>query len=136
MAHRPIGQVHELGPEAHSALPRVVAAGRSHAGSTDSRLHIHESADAAASLAFWSQVVEAPPSQFGRTTFKTHNPKTVRKDVGDDYHGCLVVYVRRSADLCLRIEGWCEGLAAVASGTLGSGSGVVQRQDIWFWSRE
>ena len=100
------------------------------------RLHIHESADAEASLVFWSQVVDAPASQFGRTTFKTHNPKTVRKNVGDDYHGCLVVYVRRSADLCLRIEGWCEGLAAVASGTLGSGSGVVQRQDIWFWSRE
>ena len=78
------------------------------------RLHIHQSADATEAIAFWSRVVEAPASQFGNTTIKTHNPKTVRRNVGEDYHGCLVVYVRNSASLNLQIEGWFEGLSAAA----------------------
>ncbi len=78
------------------------------------RLHIHQSADATDALAFWSKVVDAPASQFGNTTVKSHNPKTVRKNVGADYHGCLVVYVRNSAALNLQIEGWFEGLAVAA----------------------
>ena len=78
------------------------------------RLHIHQSADATDALQFWSKVVGAPQSQFGNTTIKTHNPKTVRKNVGAEYHGCLVVYVRNSAALNLQIEGWFEGLSAAA----------------------
>lgn len=78
------------------------------------RLHIHQSADATDALAFWSKAVDAPLSQFGNTTVKSHNPKTVRKNVGADYHGCLVVYVRNSAALNLQIEGWFEGLSAAA----------------------
>ena len=74
------------------------------------RLHIHESADASGALAFWSDVVGAPPSQFGRVTMKSNKPKTNRKNVGDDYHGCLLIYVRDSATLNLQIEGWCQGL--------------------------
>jgi transposase-like protein len=75
------------------------------------RLSIHESADVPSALRYWSTIVDAPPEAFGNTQLKTHNPKTVRRQVGDDYHGCLVVYVRRSADLNLQIAGWCEGLA-------------------------
>jgi hypothetical protein len=41
---------------------------------------------------------------------KRHNPKTVRKNVGDTYHGCLRIDVRRSADLYRRIEGWAEAI--------------------------
>lgn len=67
-------------------------------------------------MTFWSGVVEAPASQFGKTTIKTHNPRTVRKNVGEDYHGCLVVYVRNSAALNLQIGGWCEGVAAATQG--------------------
>ena len=33
-------------------------------------------------------------------------PADIRKNVGADYHGCLIVKVRRSADLYRRIEGW------------------------------
>jgi transposase-like protein len=76
------------------------------------RVHIHESADAAEAVAYWSEAVGAPVSQFGKSTIKTHKPKTVRKNVGRDYHGCLLVYVRNSATLNLQITGWCEGLAA------------------------
>ena len=78
------------------------------------RLHIHQSADVTDAVAFWSNVVDAPASQFGSTTIKTHNPKTVRKNVGAEYHGCLVVYVRDSPALNLQIEGWFEGLSAAA----------------------
>lgn len=78
------------------------------------RLHIHESADAEAAVRYWSTVVDAPASQFGGTTVKTHNPKTTRKNVGAEYRGCLVVYVRRSAELNLQIEGWFGGLAVAA----------------------
>ena len=63
------------------------------------RIQIHESADVPGALRFWAQVVEAAPEMFDRTTLKRHNPVTVRKNVGDDYHGCLCVTVRRSADL-------------------------------------
>jgi hypothetical protein len=63
---------------------------------------------------FWSGVVGAPETQFGKCTIKRHNPKTPRRNVGDTYHGCLVVYVRNSAELNLRIAGWCEAIAAAA----------------------
>jgi hypothetical protein len=70
------------------------------------RVQIHESADVAAAEKFWLDVTQADPAQFNRTTLKRHNPRTVRKNVGAGYHGCLVVDVRQSADLYRRIEGW------------------------------
>ena len=44
--------------------------------------------------------------QFPTPALKRHNPKTVRKNVGENYHGCLRIDVRRGADLYRRIEGW------------------------------
>ena len=61
---------------------------------------------------------------FDRTNLKRHNPATVRKNVNEDYHGCLCVSVRRSADLNLQIAGWCQGIA-VAACRLVDQSGVV-----------
>lgn len=87
------------------------------------RVAIHESADVPSALRFWSEVVAEPVEQFNRTTLKRHNPRTVRRNVGGDYHGCLCVSVHRSADLNLRISGWFEAIAAASS--LGSESGVV-----------
>jgi hypothetical protein len=78
------------------------------------RVHIHETADVDAAEGFWRDVTGAEPAQFQRPTIKRHNPKTVRKNVGDDYHGCLIVGVSQSADLYRRIEGWVR--AAVKSG--------------------
>ena len=68
-------------------------------------MSIHESADEAAARAYWSEVVHVPAADFARTTLKRHAPRTVRKNVGDDYHGCLVVDVRRSIGLYREIEG-------------------------------
>ena len=76
-------------------------------------MSIHESADVPKALTYWSEVVGVAPESFGRTQLTKHNPKTVRRNVGEDYHGCLLIYVRRSADHTLRIAGWCEGLTAL-----------------------
>jgi hypothetical protein len=76
------------------------------------QVHIHENADAGAAEEFWREVTAADPTQFQRTTLKTHNPRTVRKNVGADYHGCLIVVVRQSADLYRRIEGWVRATMA------------------------
>jgi hypothetical protein len=88
------------------------------------RILIHESADVAAAHAFWSEVVGVPASEFDRATLKRHNPRTVRRNIGEDYHGCLCVSVRRSTDLNVQIAGWFEGMAAVTS-TVVPRSGVV-----------
>jgi transposase len=69
-------------------------------------LQIHESADVAAAQRFWERVTGLDPAQFRRPTIKRHNPKTVRKNTGADYHGCLAIHVLRGADLYRRIEGW------------------------------
>ena len=78
------------------------------------RIYIHESADVEAAQRFWLEITAAPPSSFRTPTIKRHNPKTVRKNVGDEYHGCLRVDVCRSADLYRKIEGWAE--ASMAAG--------------------
>lgn len=75
------------------------------------RLQIHVSADVERALRYWSRELGAAPAAFLNTTLKKHNPATVRANVGNSYHGCLTVEVRRSADLNLRIDGWSAGLA-------------------------
>ncbi|MFI6935675.1 hypothetical protein [Streptomyces sp. NPDC050287] len=69
------------------------------------RVLIHESADIDAAHRHWADLASIDVSTFARPTIKKHNPKTVRKNTGDDYHGCLVITVARSADLYIRIEG-------------------------------
>ena len=73
------------------------------------RLYIHESADAVAAGQYWMTVTGGEAGQFKRPVLKRHNPKTVRKKVGDDYHGCLMVMVSRSAELYQQIAGWAAG---------------------------
>jgi predicted transcriptional regulator len=77
------------------------------------RVQIHENADAEAAQRFWLEVTGAHPSQLRSPTLKHHNPKTRRANVGDGYHGCLRIDVRRSGELYRRIEGWASGAMAV-----------------------
>jgi len=76
---------------------------------------IHESADVEAAEKYWADLVETDRSALGKTTLKRHNPKTVRKNVGVDYRGCLTLTVRQSAELYRRIEGWWCGIVGAAT---------------------
>lgn len=73
-------------------------------------VHIHESANVVAAQRYWREVTGASDDQFRRPSLKRHNPATVRKNTGDSYNGCLIVYLRQSGDLNRRIEGWWFGL--------------------------
>jgi hypothetical protein len=73
---------------------------------------IHESANVDAAQRYWAALADVDVSVFAKPTLKKHNPKTVRKNTGDDYHGCLVIGVARSADLYNRIDGWWSGIVA------------------------
>jgi hypothetical protein len=75
------------------------------------RVHIHETADIEAAQAFWLAVTGGQVSQFRTPTLKRHNPKTNRKNVGSDYHGCLRIDVLRSSGLYRKIEGWARAIA-------------------------
>ncbi|MGZ9931373.1 hypothetical protein ACXNSR_15950 [Streptomyces sp. NC-S4] len=78
------------------------------------RVMIHESGDVDGAEQYWADLVEVDRSQLQRTTLKKHNPTTVRKNVGPDYRGCLVVLVHQSADFYRRIEGWWSQMAVEA----------------------
>jgi hypothetical protein len=78
------------------------------------RVYIHENADAKAAELFWLKVTGARPEQFLRTTLKHHQPKTVRKNVGENYHGCLRIDVQRGSSLYREIEGWVEAITSGA----------------------
>ena len=78
------------------------------------RVHIHESADLAAATAYWSAVVGRPVEEFRSPTIKRHNPKTLRKNVGAGYHGCLAINVLGGRDLYRVIEGMWRGIVAQA----------------------
>jgi transcriptional regulator with XRE-family HTH domain len=79
------------------------------------RLYIHESADVAAAQTFWLDLTGLPYTQFRRPTLKRHNPRTVRKNTGQNYHGCLVIRVRQSAELYRQVEGWASAAMAVSA---------------------
>lgn len=78
------------------------------------RVHIHERGDVPAAEAYWSDLTGFPAASFYRSSLKKHNPKTVRKNINDDYHGCLIITVLRSAELYRMIEGWVQGAMGVA----------------------
>jgi hypothetical protein len=60
-----------------------------------------------------------------RSTLKRHQPATNRKNVGADYHGCLVVSVLRSAALYRQIEGIWFAVRDAAGDSLGRQSRFV-----------
>jgi DNA-binding CsgD family transcriptional regulator len=74
------------------------------------RVAIHETADVAAAEDFWRASLGIPRVVFARATIKRHNPRTNRRRTADDYHGCLVIQVRGSAEIYRRIEGLWHGI--------------------------
>ena len=79
------------------------------------RVSIHESADVVAAEAFWAGLVGVDRSTFQSSTLKKHNPRTNRRNTADAYHGCLVIYVLKSADLYRRMEGAWYGIVGGAA---------------------
>src|SRR5215469_2596184 len=79
------------------------------------RVYIHENADADAAQQYWLDLTGTRPDQFRRPVLKRHNPKTVRTNVGEAYHGCLRIDVLRSAGLYRKIEGWVSAATAAYS---------------------
>jgi transcriptional regulator with XRE-family HTH domain len=80
---------------------------------------IHESADVAGAESYWAELVGTDRAAFNKTTLKKHNPKTVRKNVGASYRGCLVIKVLKGADLYRRIEGSWYGIVLGATRPIG-----------------
>ncbi len=58
---------------------------------------------------YWSKTLNYPVSKFDKVYYKKHDIKTKRKNIGDNYHGQLVILVRRSTNLNRKITGWIEG---------------------------
>lgn len=75
-------------------------------------VHIHETADDESAKQFWCAQLGIDPSDFLRTLWKRHNPKTVRKNVSTDYHGCLVVRVRKARELYWYTENLAKAVMA------------------------
>jgi transcriptional regulator with XRE-family HTH domain len=82
------------------------------------RLSIHESADLISAHAYWSGVVGVPVAEFAKPNLKRHNPRTVRRNVGDQYHGCLVVRVLQSRAEYQRMAGLWHGIVEGSSGVV------------------
>jgi transcriptional regulator with XRE-family HTH domain len=82
------------------------------------RVCIHESADVQAAQLYWLELSGAHPEQFRSPTLKRHNPKTVRKNTGSDYRGCLRIEVRRGSELYRKIEGWAAAAMGAMVGTI------------------
>ena len=61
-------------------------------------------------ITFWSDVIGCDPSCFKHIYYKKGNPKTLRKNVGETYHGVLKVNVKASSALQRRIAGWTRGV--------------------------
>jgi transcriptional regulator with XRE-family HTH domain len=81
-------------------------------------VNIHESADVDAATAYWAGVVGCDVSVFAKPLIKRHNPRTVRKNVGQAYQGCLGIGVRQSRLLYQEIEGIWQGIVAGALGSI------------------
>jgi hypothetical protein len=79
------------------------------------RLSIHETADVATQERWWAEQLSIDAASFQRATLKRHNPRTVRHQTGEDYHGCLVVSVTCPAALYDQIDGWWSAVVASVS---------------------
>jgi transposase len=77
------------------------------------RVSIHETADAVAATRWWAERLELPVGSMRRPTIKRHESTTVRRNTGDQYHGCLKVAVPRSRELYWWIE---EAMSAITGG--------------------
>lgn len=73
-------------------------------------ISIHESADIAAAQRYWAATLDVCESCFTAPNLKRHNPRTVRKNVDEQYVGCVIVRLLQCRTLYQRIEGVWQGI--------------------------
>lgn len=59
---------------------------------------------------YWRKQLNIPSSVSFRIYFKKHNPKTVRKNINENYYGTARIKVNASTDFNRKIAGWMEGV--------------------------
>lgn len=70
-------------------------------------IYMHRTADKEKIKKFWEKLLN---TKIERIYFKKHNPKTIRKNTGDSYHGMLRIDIKKSTDLNRKILGWIQGI--------------------------
>ncbi len=75
-------------------------------------VHIHDNHRSIASSIerYWLKVTNLSRTNLGKTVFKKHNPKTLRKNIGLRYRGLVSISVRKSTSLNRRVQGWINGI--------------------------
>ena len=74
------------------------------------------------SVSFWVRDLPRPDGLGFEERRERCAEKTIRKNTGNDYHGCLRMDVRRSSHLCRKIEAWAAAaMAAAGAATLPRG---------------
>lgn len=59
---------------------------------------------------YWADMLQTTTDHFESVYFKRHNPKTNRKNQGNEYYGLVRIRVRSSSTLNRKISGWIEGV--------------------------
>jgi hypothetical protein len=70
-------------------------------------LYIHRTANFKKAKSFWAETLNINADNL-RVYFKNSNPKTIRKNINDNYSGLLSTEVNKSVMLNRRIAGWIE----------------------------
>jgi hypothetical protein len=74
-------------------------------------LYAHKGDDIDRIAQFWSNKVYVSVSVLKQRLYlKKGNPKTPRKNVGEQYVGLIRVRVKKSADLNRKVQGWVQGI--------------------------
>ena len=59
---------------------------------------------------YWANTTGFSLNNFQKIDWKKHKINTKRKNIGDNYHGLLNIYIKNSTNLNRKIEGWTEGI--------------------------
>ena len=98
--------VHQQRSCAYPLLPAIPRGHRDLIARCHFRVYIHESADVASAQQFWLDVTGRPLTSSATPTLKRHNPKTVRKNTGDELPRLPAHRRQAERGLYRRIEGW------------------------------
>lgn len=73
-------------------------------------IYIHETANLEKARDFWEKLLKV---KIEKMYFKSHNPKTNRKNINEDYFGLMRIDVKKSTDLNRKIKGWVLGITEI-----------------------